>query len=444
MIGIEAYGGITNLIIRDCYIHDCKTYGIQVYGTTIQVRGNHVLNSNANGICNYLGSGYVIEGNLVNGASDNGISISSPDCVVAHNVIQNVNLGVSPFGANAGVGIYVGDLASSYRVSVRGNIVDTCAGNGLYVGNCTDVTFEGNLLYTTEGIYVGRTAGALVKGNTIDGCSDSSFSGYFIELTGTCPDLIFEGNYIANFPTSAYGIVIQTDTPAIIKGNMLILSSGSYSAPGILVNGSNYCTISGNIIDMSNVTGGSGKYGIFLNGSNLLFEGNTLIGIGWNSYAGNSFWYAIADNSANSLISNNNIISLGTSPIPSVAILSVGTRYIGNIGGVWNSTTGSFVNPFGQIPNPFDNGHHTITPGYWGSSGVNATSPSASTTYSVNGSDMIINATGGTGVSITIRDPYGNAVLSGASTLTAQRLPFGYTINFGPFTTAPTVTVFGE
>jgi len=58
--------------------------------------------------------------------------------------------------------------------------------------------------------------------------------------------------------------------------------------------------------------------------------------------------------------------------------------------------------------------------------------------------DIIITSTGGVDVSITIKDPAGNVIASGLTSLTAMFLPIGYKINFGAFTTAPTVNVFGN
>jgi len=70
-------------------------------------------------------------------------------------------------------------------------------------------------------------------------------------------------------------------------------------------------------------------------------------------------------------------------------------------------------------------------------------SPAPSTDYRVSDVDVMIQVTGGTGVSITIKDPAGNIVISGVSTLPRTLLPIGYTINFGAFTVAPTVIVEG-
>ena len=72
-----------------------------------------------------------------------------------------------------------------------------------------------------------------------------------------------------------------------------------------------------------------------------------------------------------------------------------------------------------------------------GLSGTSATI-AASTAYRNTGTPLFLNVTGGTGVSITIKDSKGNTVTSGLTTYTGP-LPVGYTINFGAFSVAPTV-----
>jgi hypothetical protein len=82
-----------------------------------------------------------------------------------------------------------------------------------------------------------------------------------------------------------------------------------------------------------------------------------------------------------------------------------------------------------------------------GVSGSNdATAPSASTDYTVYGFPIIVTSTdsGNADCSIDIDDPNGVAMLSGASTLTREYVPVGYTINWGAFTgAAPTVEIWG-
>ena len=70
-----------------------------------------------------------------------------------------------------------------------------------------------------------------------------------------------------------------------------------------------------------------------------------------------------------------------------------------------------------------------------------AAAPAASTTYRAATGPMSISSTGGTGVSITIKNGKGDTILSGLTTLADYRLPFGWSINFGAFSVAPTTVV---
>jgi hypothetical protein len=94
-------------------------------------------------------------------------------------------------------------------------------------------------------------------------------------------------------------------------------------------------------------------------------------------------------------------------------------------------------NPLGNISNPFNNTNNTV-----GLNGGEAVA--ASKDYTVKSVDVIISASGGTGVSIIVKDPAGNAICSGLTSLAPTILPVGYKINFGAFTVAPTVVVSGN
>ena len=66
--------------------------------------------------------------------------------------------------------------------------------------------------------------------------------------------------------------------------------------------------------------------------------------------------------------------------------------------------------------------------------------PTANTDYLVN-SDIVVNISGGTGISITIYDNYGHVITSGLTSLTAHQMQPGMHVNFGDFSDAPTVVV---
>lgn len=127
---------------------------------------------------------------------------------------------------------------------------------------------------------------------------------------------------------------------------------------------------------------------------------------------------------------------------------NMGGSSIGTLG-AWFQTTSFRVliqgvvkaNPFGKVTNPVGNNVNESS---------NFISPNgdssfagfvASTTYRVGGTACYITWTGGTGVSATVADANGNNVLTAQATGTRQRFEPGYTINFGAFSVAPTVTI---
>lgn len=133
-----------------------------------------------------------------------------------------------------------------------------------------------------------------------------------------------------------------------------------------------------------------------------------------------------ANNNDNTIIGN--IIRGATRPLvvhPEVNLRNIIRNNIG-------------FNPVGVISLPFETVSATV--GLEGDDSI----PTANTDYVVAGVDIFITSSGGTGISITIKDQNDNTVASGLTTLTAQYLPIGYKINFGSFTSAPTVTVSGN
>jgi len=106
-----------------------------------------------------------------------------------------------------------------------------------------------------------------------------------------------------------------------------------------------------------------------------------------------------------------------------------------------------FIDYIGVIANPFYDtvfnyelvgNRYTICP-----IGGSASAPTASRVYVVANVPVLITSTGGTGVNIIIQTQLGNTIASGLTSLTGFYLPVGYSINFGAFSVAPTVTIAG-
>jgi hypothetical protein len=98
-----------------------------------------------------------------------------------------------------------------------------------------------------------------------------------------------------------------------------------------------------------------------------------------------------------------------------------------------------YNNLLGLITNPFYSTYVSIAKvGLAGSSAA----PVASVTYKAYCVDQHIISTAGTGISITVYDPLGNAVYSGLATFDGM-LYVGWAINWGAFSVAPTVVSYG-
>ncbi|MGA8904755.1 MAG: right-handed parallel beta-helix repeat-containing protein [Candidatus Bathyarchaeia archaeon] len=171
----------SNDIMEHCYVLNWKTYGIYFGGgSSNQVLYNGVVNSWANGIIMYGSSNSVVKGNTVIGVSDVGISISGMDSTATNmenilcsqNTVLDVNMGISPFGQNSGVGIMVGDNGASENVTVSNNQISTVSfgvSDGPY-GSAANilVIISGNTIRATtiDGIYAAQTTGLTISGNT--------------------------------------------------------------------------------------------------------------------------------------------------------------------------------------------------------------------------------------------------------------------------------------
>jgi hypothetical protein len=101
------------------------------------------------------------------------------------------------------------------------------------------------------------------------------------------------------------------------------------------------------------------------------------------------------------------------------------------------------INPYGYIAQPFSGVNSDwLKLGIWSTYSKSA-SPTASKNATVSEVPVLVTSSGGTGVSISVYDVAGNAVLSGNTTLQGYYLPIGWKVNFGAFSVAPLVVVSG-
>jgi hypothetical protein len=115
---------------------------------------------------------------------------------------------------------------------------------------------------------------------------------------------------------------------------------------------------------------------------------------------------------------------------------------VGRVDLSWDTITVDcpFFNPVGVVVNPF--GTILNMPIFSVSQGWQAL-PDNGTWYRAAGTDWIVNCTGGTGVSITVADPSGNYMITGASSLNMFSLPLGYQLKM-TWSASPTMLCYAN
>ena len=241
--GISFYPDSSNDVVKHTYVHDDLYQGIDLSGTNDKALDNLVVNSNANGMQVYGGSNYLIEDNIINGASDVGISISGisatqgiSDVVCEGNTILNVDLGVSPYGVNSGDGIITGDNGiAGGNITVANNYIDV-AYVGMWISETQGLIVSGNTIIPTQtgkwdvGIAIGEsddepTESAIIKSNLISSAS----IGIYIYSTATST-VQFLDNTITSIASGGAPIVTHS-APVIIEGNVGYNPVGPVSSP---------------------------------------------------------------------------------------------------------------------------------------------------------------------------------------------------------------------
>jgi parallel beta-helix repeat protein len=229
----------SDVVIENCNVHDFTNVGIVAATalTRARITGCSVIDcgeagaSSKHGIFLYGAiTDAIIDGNYVEGASEEGILVSSNG---------------------------VADVA---RVNILNNVVKDCGGIGIYLAG--DAAH-----YATNCVMVGNTGTGCVDQVELaygDGCTVSGNVGNDGTVDGValqfCKDCTVTGN-TAN-DNGVRGINIQDSTRITVTGNTAFSNNNDNIAgiPGISLYGATYCTVVGNTA--SETGGGHQKYGI--------------------------------------------------------------------------------------------------------------------------------------------------------------------------------------
>jgi len=451
LVGIDIFFGSNN-VIEHCFVHDDKTYGIQAWDTgSLKILNNWIINNNANGILTSGGSDILVQGNMVNGASDVGISMGGSKDQTAYsltcedNTVENVNLGISPFGTLTGVGIYIGDMGAVTQATVIGNVVFDISDEGIFTSATfynQDLTIANNVIYdSVVGLSIGKGSDTTITGNVISNIYSATSGLAGVTISDTASTLTFSGNTIRDVTTpNGYGIT-DSSPNSVIEDNII---DGTQKF-GITAYNANGITISGNRLTNPDEVGNYAGYGVDLHGSSSYCTvSNNVISL----YDPSTDWAILVENTASyNQITDNTFVNTGravninngannvANQITGNNILAkAGRNMIINNSTIAENNTG--YNPIGNITNPVFAGGSGSGDGTWISPMGTSHTLAASTTYTDTIAPVTITIYTCGGATISINSGPAFTPTDGES----LTLYPGDTINFGAFgSSTPTV-----
>lgn len=233
IFGDDAGGGATFCSITDNHVSNTGEASISYTGCTHCLIANNVCENSGfqtteDGITGYdaFSSDIAIIGNVITNTNNHGIHAGGSHLMISGNEINTV--------AQTGILVQQAPNAapsSAAVASVTGNTIYACAaGDGISVGNYSDVTVTGNVIDTlstigTHGIQVSDSSqGTHPKGFAITGNQVSNVTGEGIRIQGV-NEFTCNGNIITN--SGDIGIKVlapassQTVDTGIIAGNTI-------------------------------------------------------------------------------------------------------------------------------------------------------------------------------------------------------------------------------
>ena len=271
--GIHLTDGVSKCNIIDCYIHDTRQSGVGCWGnhSEIVVSRCRIDNVGFIGIrpsqdSGRLASRCVFSENVINSPGQDGIGVVAiADSVIKGNIISGHVV--------AGIALE----ANNQRLTVVGNTVLNGA-TGIQLNDCWDISVVGNVVRdcTGNGIVISGgpyTDNILVSANTVVNCGSSADAGINLstsEITSyknpRFSHIVVSGNTIKDSPRA--GILLSSLGGVIITSNLIhnINTSGDAVTKRrmggiVLRHYAHYNVVSDNVV--LDDTGGNFKVGIY-------------------------------------------------------------------------------------------------------------------------------------------------------------------------------------
>ncbi|MER5744451.1 right-handed parallel beta-helix repeat-containing protein [Streptomyces sp. NPDC002225] len=247
------------------------------YFDGIQITGNRIEGTAAEGIHGYGWRRAVIANNVISGTGAAGIRLTHPNPVGAgfsltpHSLVVTGNTIDAP-AADAGITVLGYPTAQVSGVKIADNVVRGSGGTGIRVSSCTSPSITGNSVDTAgaTGVLVQAGSGATVANNTVrsTGSNGINISNHTGATVG--------GNSVDTTATN-HGIFVGTLGDALITGNQIV---GAASAGIRLSDGAVRCTVTHNKVRRGDGTTASGIT-TATTATGALIAGNDLSGNAW-------------------------------------------------------------------------------------------------------------------------------------------------------------------
>ena len=215
----------SNIILRDLYLHDAFTKGINFASVTdYQIHGCRIADCTSQGIDLVTSDRGRIEGNTINDCA-HGIQWWGGDAAVSSTIgFQYITISGNVIRNVVGGGIW-GSLGQF--ISVTGNVIDTCADVGIDFEGCKDSTATGNTVRncTNAGLSVFYGSSHVVfEGNSVRQETTAMGAGFkaFTGTTNTHISVIGNDFYSASTNKEAVSTDDQGLSESLISSNNIV------------------------------------------------------------------------------------------------------------------------------------------------------------------------------------------------------------------------------
>jgi hypothetical protein len=209
--GIDTLATSNYVVVKNCRIHNIAGHGVYIHGTNYaSLTGNVINGCGQVGISVPSNSSYVsMTGNVIKNCVTNGVQLDSPYSTSSGNIATNcgthsilnqngantISGNIVAYGGGNGYGICSYNASAINGVNATGNLIYSCANDGIVFQNSNNSAVTGNNIIKSamHGLYSGEASNhTLIAGNLLSEngtAADNTYYGMCIN-SGTTDNLV--------------------------------------------------------------------------------------------------------------------------------------------------------------------------------------------------------------------------------------------------------------